>query len=79
MKNISTYDLMVMSVKSCRNCVHFKQTTCPSVPADAGPKFAWSSLNTCNQWTPSEIADLALQELTMRKLRENFDGQNVQD
>jgi hypothetical protein len=53
--------------------VHFKQLTCTQLPADAGPKFAWSSLSTCDTWTPTEQADQALQELTMRKLKDTLE------
>lgn len=73
MEHARTYDLQRMSVKSCRNCVHFKQLTCTQLPADAGPKFAWSSLSTCDTWTPTEQADQALQELTMRKLKDTLE------
>jgi hypothetical protein len=68
MTHIRTYDLLQLSTKSCRRCAHFKQLSCSKIIDDDISNFAWSSLSTCDIWTPNEVADEALQILTMRKL-----------
>jgi len=64
------YELMFLSTRICRHCIKFQTYDCPKAP-EPGDKYnchPWSSMSACDEWTPDEQADEALQILTMRKL-----------
>lgn len=49
----------------------FRSFECPTGPNEDDPmrnNFSWSSQSPCKDWTPTAVADEALQVLTMRKL-----------
>lgn len=78
MSDLPTYQLSRLSTKVCRHCVHFRTSGCPSANAQTRReirRFNWSSLSTCDAWTPNARTDEALQALTWRKL----EGQDIDD
>lgn len=67
-----TYKLLQLSTRVCRHCAHFRTAGCLQVTDDklkTLKSFAWSRLSACEGWTANEVADEALQILTMRKLQ----------
>ena len=78
MEELPTYQLTHLGTKICRHCVHFRTANCPSADVQTRReirRFNWSSLSTCDAWTPNARTDEALQVLTWRKL----EGQDTDD
>lgn len=79
LEHLRLYDLKRMSIRICRNCRYWETADCPNAPAPDDPDYKthpWSSMTACDTWRAGGEADQALQEMTMRKLHENIDGQD---
>lgn len=71
-----TYDLVLQGAKVCKNCNHWMQESCPNAPELKWYQRkvdAWCKLSTCDSFSPNEKAEVALMQLTQRRLM----GENI--